>query len=141
MDSIAARVLQLGASTQADRPVTSVSLMSNGLAFNAIDAQAGGTWRLENGEVEIIWSSGWLTRFAPKEQGPLQVRIWEPGTRPPAAPTALRPGQRLWPGSAFRRRLEECSGLAGPRLPRREPKPEREFAKAAAPSPAPSARG
>ena len=82
---------------QADRPVTSVSLMSNGLAFNAIDAQAGGTWRLENGEVEIMWSSGWLTRFAPNEQGPLQVRIWEPGTRPPAAPTAVRPGKRLEP--------------------------------------------
>jgi hypothetical protein len=80
---------------QADRPVTSVSLMSNGLAFNAIDAQAGGTWRLENAEVEITWSSGWLTRFEPKSEGPLQVQIWEPGTRPPAEPTAVRPGQRL----------------------------------------------
>ncbi len=80
---------------QADRPVTSVSLMSNGLAFNAIDAQAGGTWRLENGEVEFTWSSGWLTRFEPKAQGPLQVRIWEPAQRHPAPPTAIRPGQRL----------------------------------------------
>ena len=80
---------------QADRPVTTVSLMSNGLAFNAIDALAGGTWRLENGEVEITWSSGWLTRFEPKAQGPLQVRIWEPARRPPSPPTTIRPGQRL----------------------------------------------
>ncbi|MEB3331149.1 MAG: hypothetical protein VKI83_01470 [Synechococcaceae cyanobacterium] len=80
---------------QADRPVTTVSLMSNGLAFNAIDALAGGTWRLQNGEVEITWSSGWLTRFEPKEQGPLQVRIWEPARRHPSPPTAIRPGQRL----------------------------------------------
>ena len=80
---------------QADRPVTTVSLMSNGLAFNAIDALAGGTWRLENGEVEITWSSGWLTRFEPKAKGSLQVSIWEPGQRPPAPPTAIRPGQRL----------------------------------------------
>jgi hypothetical protein len=28
---------------QADRPVTTVSLVSNSLAFNAIDAQAGGS--------------------------------------------------------------------------------------------------
>jgi hypothetical protein len=80
---------------QADRPVTTVSLMSNGLAFNAIDELAGGTWRMENGEVEITWSSGWLTRFKPKAQGPLQVRIWEPARRPPSPPTTIRPGQRL----------------------------------------------
>ena len=80
---------------QVDQPVTTVSLMSNGLAFNAIDAQAGGTWRLEKGEVEITWTSGWLTRFEPNEQGPLQVRIWEPTQRPPAAPTAIRSGERL----------------------------------------------
>jgi hypothetical protein len=80
---------------QADQPVTTVSLMSNGLAFNAIDALAGGTWRLDNGEVEITWSSGWLTRFEPKAQGPLQVRIWEPARRHPSPPTAIRPGQRL----------------------------------------------
>jgi hypothetical protein len=80
---------------QADRPVTTLSLMSNGLAFNATDAQAGGLWRVENGEVEITWTSGWLTRFAPKEQGPLQVRIWKPATRPPAPPSAIRSGERL----------------------------------------------
>lgn len=80
---------------QADLPITTVSLMSNGLAFNAIDAQAGGTWRLENGEVEITWSSGWLTRFEPRAEGPLQVRIWAPTQRHPAPPTAIRPGQRL----------------------------------------------
>lgn len=80
---------------QADQPVTTVSLMSNGLAFNAIDAQAGGTWRLENAEVEITWSSGWLTRFEPKAEGPLQVQIWEPAKRHPSPPTAIRPGQRL----------------------------------------------
>ena len=80
---------------QVDRPVTTVSLMSNGLAFNSIDAQAGGTWRLDKSEVEINWSSGWLTRFEPKAQGPLQVRIWEPGRRPPSPPSAIRPGLRL----------------------------------------------
>ena len=80
---------------QADQPLTTVSLMSNGLAFNAIDALAGGTWRLDNGEVEITWSSGWLTRFEPRAQGPLQVRIWEPARRHPSPPTAIRPGQRL----------------------------------------------
>ena len=80
---------------QADRPFTTVSLMSNGLAFNAINAQAGGTWRLDKSEVEITWSSGWLTRFEPKVQGLMQVRIWEPGRRPPSSPTAIRPGLRL----------------------------------------------
>jgi hypothetical protein len=80
---------------QADRPVTTVSLMSNGLAFNAINPQAGGTWRLDKSEVEITWSSGWLTRFEPKVQGLMQVRIWEPGRRPPSSPTAIRPGLRL----------------------------------------------
>ena len=80
---------------QADRPVTTVSLMSNGLAFNAIDTQAGGIWRLDKSEVEITWSSGWLTRFEPKVQGPMQVRIWEPGRRPPSSPTAIRPALRL----------------------------------------------
>jgi hypothetical protein len=80
---------------QADQPLTTVSLMSNGLAFNAIDALAGGTWRLDKGEVEITWSSGWLTRFEPRAQGPLQVRIWEPARRHPSPPTAIRPGQRL----------------------------------------------
>ncbi|MEB3308430.1 MAG: hypothetical protein VKK98_09825 [Cyanobacteriota bacterium] len=80
---------------QAELPVTTVSLMSNGLAFNAIDAQAGGTWRLDRGDVEITWSSGWLTRFEPRDQGPLQVRIWEPTQRHPSPPTAVRPGERL----------------------------------------------
>jgi len=80
---------------QADRPVTTVSLMSNGLAFNAIDALAGGTWRLVDDEVEISWSSGWVTRFEPREQGPLQVRIWAPAERHPSPPTAIRPGERL----------------------------------------------
>jgi len=84
---------------QADRPVTTVSLMSNGLAFNAIDAQAGGTWRLENGEVEITWSSGWLTRFEPRARGPLTVKIWEPARRHPSPPTAIRPGSRLEAGT------------------------------------------
>jgi hypothetical protein len=45
--------------------------------------------------VEITWSSGWLTRFEPRAQGPLQVRIWAPTQRHPAPPTAIRPGQRL----------------------------------------------
>lgn len=80
---------------QADLPVTTVSLMSNGLAFNAIDALAGGTWRLEQGEVVIRWSSGWVTRFEPRGQGPLQVRIWAPAQEHPSPPTAIRPGERL----------------------------------------------
>lgn len=80
---------------QAELPVTTVSLMSNGLAFNAIDQLAGGTWRLEDAEVVITWSSGWVTRFQPKASGPLQVRIWEPAKRHPSPPTAIRPGYHL----------------------------------------------
>ena len=80
---------------QADPPVTTVSLMSNGLAFIAINAQAGGTWRLDKGEVEINWSSDWLTRFEPKVQALMQVQIWEPGRRPPSSPTAIRSCLRL----------------------------------------------
>lgn len=80
---------------QADLPVTTVSLMSNGLAFNAIDALAGGTWRLEKGHVVITWSSGWVTRFEPKARGPLMVKIWEPARPHPSPPTAIRPGYRL----------------------------------------------
>lgn len=79
---------------QANLPVTTVSLMSNGLAFNAIDQLAGGTWRLEEGQVVITWSSGWRTQFEPKPRGRLEVKIWEPASRPPSQPTAIRPGYR-----------------------------------------------
>jgi hypothetical protein len=76
-------------------PVTTVSLMSNGLAFNAIDQLAGGVWRLEGASVVIEWASGWLTQFEPTAQGPLQVRIWEPARRHPSPPTAIRAGHRI----------------------------------------------
>lgn len=74
---------------------TTVSLMSNRLAFNVMNALAGGSWRLENGGGEISWSSGWLTRSEPRLQGGLQVRIWDRAQSPPAPPTAIRPGYLL----------------------------------------------
>ncbi len=48
---------------------------SNWLAFSAINADVGGTWRSENGDAVITRSSGWRARLAPQAQGPLQVRI------------------------------------------------------------------
>lgn len=80
---------------QATLPPTTVSLMSNGLAFNAIDPLAGGTWRLINGNVVIVWASGWRTQFEPKVQGALQVQIWEPGRPQPSPPSAIRSGFRI----------------------------------------------
>lgn len=80
---------------QPQLPATPVSLLSNGLAFNTLDRSAGGVWRLEKGEVLILWSSGWRTRFAPAAQGPLRVRIWQPGADPAGPPTAVRTGARI----------------------------------------------
>ena len=80
---------------QENLPVTTVSLLSNGLAFNAIDQLAGGVWHMDGGFVVIEWASGWITQFEPNKKDPLQVKIWEPARRHPSPPTAIRPGYRI----------------------------------------------
>lgn len=60
------------------KPYTA-SLLSNGLAFNSIDAQAGGIWRLQGNTVVIDWISGWRTTMSLDPATRLQLRHWAPG--------------------------------------------------------------
>ncbi|MCP9887503.1 hypothetical protein KBY96_06080 [Cyanobium sp. ATX 6A2] len=80
---------------QDDLPPTTLSLLSNGLAFNSVDRSAGGVWRLRGNTVLIEWASGWRAEFEPRDQGPLRARIWQPGSIPPSPPTAVRTGERV----------------------------------------------
>ncbi|WP_053068476.1 hypothetical protein [Synechococcus sp. GFB01] len=80
---------------QDELPPTTLSLLSNGLAFNTVDRSAGGVWRLRQGTVVIEWASGWRAEFEPRDQGALRARIWRPGSDPQAPPTAVRSGERL----------------------------------------------
>jgi hypothetical protein len=74
---------------------TTLSLLSNGLAFNTIDQQAGGVWRLRGATVVIEWASGWRAEFEPRDRGPLGARIWAPGDDPQSPPRAVRSGERI----------------------------------------------
>lgn len=76
-------------------PPTTVSLMSNGVAFNSIDQLAGGVWSLKAGTVRIKWLSGWVTQFQPQPQGLFQVKIWQPDHAESLPPSAIRHGQRV----------------------------------------------
>lgn len=60
------------------KPYTA-TLLSNGLAFNNIDNQAGGIWRLEGNTVVIEWISGWRTTMSLAPSTRLQLRHWAPG--------------------------------------------------------------
>ena len=60
------------------RPYTA-TLLSNGQAFNDIDARTGGVWTLEGNTVVIDWISGWRTTMSINPATPLQLRHWAPG--------------------------------------------------------------
>ena len=60
------------------RPYTA-TLLSNGQAFNDIDARTGGVWTLEGNTVVIDWISGWRTTMSLNPAMPLQLRHWAPG--------------------------------------------------------------
>ncbi|WP_254967615.1 hypothetical protein [Cyanobium sp. CH-040] len=80
---------------QDDLPPTTLSLLSNGLAFNSVDRPAGGVWRLRGDTVVIVWASGWRAEFEPRDQGELRARIWRPGSDPQSPPAAVRSGERI----------------------------------------------
>lgn len=76
-------------------PPYTASLLSNGQAFNSIDAIQGGSWRLEGQAVTIDWASRWRTVI---ELGPgprLRCRIWKPGIDRQGPPTAIRTAERV----------------------------------------------
>lgn len=64
---------------QSELKAYTASLLSNGLAFNNIDNQAGGIWRLEGSTVVIDWISGWRTTMSLDPATRLQLRHWAPG--------------------------------------------------------------
>lgn len=68
------------------RPYTA-TLLSNGLAFNNIDDQAGGVWRLNGSTVVIDWISGWRTSMSLATGSRLQLRHWAPGSDRNGPPT------------------------------------------------------
>lgn len=78
-----------------NQPPTTLSLLSNGLAFNSVDRPAGGVWRIRGDTVVIEWASGWRAEFEPRDQGPLRARIWRAGSDPQSPPTAVRTGERI----------------------------------------------
>ena len=71
------------------KPYTA-TLLSNGLAFNDIDAEAGGVWRLKGSTVVIDWISGWRTEMSLAAGSRLQLRHWAPGSERNGPPTAIR---------------------------------------------------
>ncbi|MFZ9534994.1 MAG: hypothetical protein ACO274_02940, partial [Vulcanococcus sp.] len=66
------------------------TLLSNGLAFNDIDANAGGVWRLSGSTVVIDWISGWRTAMSLSPGSRLELQHWEPGSNRNGPPTAVR---------------------------------------------------
>lgn len=83
--------------TQPEKPPYTAALLSNGQAFNSIDAIPGGSWQLQNGNVVIEWLSDWRTVIvgASNLAGPLTVQHWAPGANRQANPSAVRSGERL----------------------------------------------
>jgi hypothetical protein len=80
---------------QADLPPYTATLLSNGLAFNDIDARAGGVWQRQGAAVTIDWISGWRTVLQLEGPSALQVRHWAPGADRQGPPTAIRQAERL----------------------------------------------
>jgi len=72
---------------QADLKPYIATLLSNGQAFNDIDAKAGGVWRLDGNTVVINWISGWRTTMSLDPVSRLQLRHWAPGTDRNGPPT------------------------------------------------------
>lgn len=81
--------------TQPDKPPYTASLLSNGQAFNSIDAVPGGSWWLEKGNVVIDWVSGWRTVLVGTGAGKRAVQHWAPGANRQGPPSAVRSGERL----------------------------------------------
>ena len=75
---------------QSDLKPYTAALLSNGLAFNDIDAQAGGVWHMEGTDVVINWISGWRTNLSLAPATRLQLRHWAPGRDRSMEPTAVR---------------------------------------------------
>jgi len=77
------------------KPYTA-TLLSNGQAFNNIDSEAGGVWRLKGDMVVIQWISGWRTTMSLAPATPLQLKHWAPGADRGAPPTGgIRQAQRV----------------------------------------------
>jgi hypothetical protein len=81
--------------TQPNKPPYTASLLSNGQAFNSIDAIPSGSWRVERGNVVIDWLSGWRTVLIGTSGGQRKVEHWAPGVDRQAPPSAVRSGERL----------------------------------------------
>ena len=75
---------------QADLKPYTATLLSNGLAFNDIDANAGGVWRLNGTTVVIDWISGWRTTMSLAAETRLQLKHWSPGSDRNGPPMAIR---------------------------------------------------
>ena len=75
---------------QADLKPYTATLLSNGLAFNDIDANAGGVWRLNGTTVVIDWISGWRTAMSLAAGTRLQLKHWSPGSDRNGSPMAIR---------------------------------------------------
>jgi hypothetical protein len=73
-----------------------VTLLSNGLAFNAIDTISSGSWRItEDGWVTIVWESGWFTKLKIRNDGSVLEEQWHPGLDRNGPPSSRRIGKRL----------------------------------------------
>ena len=77
------------------KPYTA-TLLSNGQAFNDIDARTGGVLALEGSTVVIDWISGWRTTMSIDPATPLQLRHWAPGADRKGPETGgMRQGKRI----------------------------------------------
>ncbi|MEB3199731.1 MAG: hypothetical protein VKK62_04270 [Synechococcaceae cyanobacterium] len=65
---------------QAELKPYTATLLSNGQAFNNLDAMAAGVWTLKGSTVVIDWISGWRTTMSLDPATRLQLRHWAPGT-------------------------------------------------------------
>lgn len=81
--------------TQPDKPPYTAALLSNGQAFNSIDAIPSGSWRVERGSVVIDWLSGWRTVLIGSAGVQRTVQHWAPGANRQGPPSAVRSGERL----------------------------------------------
>lgn len=72
------------------------TLLSNGQAFNDLDARTGGVWTLDGNTVVIDWISGWRTTMSINPATPLQLRHWAPGAdRKGPETSGVRQGKRV----------------------------------------------
>jgi len=81
--------------TQPDRAPYTAALLSNGQAFNSIDAIPSGSWQLRGGTVVIDWLSGWRTVLIGGAGVQRRVEHWAPGADRQGPPSAVRSGERL----------------------------------------------